>query len=312
MGGVCNTMVKVAYIFPGQGAQYAGMGKSLYDSFPEARKVFDESNDILGFDIKKICFEGSVEELSRTSNCQPAIMIHSIAALRVLESIKTDFEPACTLGMSVGEYVALVASGACGYADGLTLMRKRAVYMEEASEANPGGMAAVLSLAIDKVEEACSASGAQVANLNCTGQVVISGGKDALEKACAKAKEMGAARVIPLNVSGAFHSALMDPAAERVKKEFELIELKKPFIPMVCNVNPAVFESDTDRLKKNLIAQINNRTLWEESVRFVAASGVKAFIEIGPGRVLKGILKRIDRSLEVRNIDTAEDLGGQF
>jgi len=304
-------MVKAAYIFPGQGAQYVGMGKSLYDSFPEAKKVFDESNDILGFDIKRLCFEGPIEELSRTLNCQPAIMAHSIAALRVLEKIDNDFEPVCTLGMSVGEYVALVASGACGYAEGLTLMRKRAAYMEDASNTNPGGMAAVLGLAIDKIEEICGASGVQVANLNCPGQVVISGGKGALDKAGAAAKDAGATRVLPLNVSGAFHSALMDPAAEKVKKEFELIELKKPSIPMVCNVNPAVFESDADRIKKNLIAQINNRTLWEESVRFVVASGIKTFIEIGPGRVLKGLLRRIDKKLEVRNIDTSEDLRGR-
>ena len=299
-------MVKVSYIFPGQGAQYVGMGKSLYDSFPEAKKVFDEAGDILGFDIKKLCFEGPLEELSETSNSQPAIMVHSIAALRVLEKTTEDFEPVCALGLSVGEYIALVASGAVVYPEGLKLLHKRALFMEEASQINPGKMAAIIGLDMEKIDEVCQAAGVEVANLNCPGQVVVSGRIEAIEKVNSLAVEKGATRAVVLNVSGGFHSSLMDPAAEKLKKEFEKVKIKKPSIPMICNVLPKL-ESDPDVIRENLVTQLTHKILWEDSVRLVAKSGISTFLEIGPGKVLKGLLRRIDKKLEVRNFDTAQD-----
>lgn len=299
-------MVKVAYIFPGQGAQYVGMGKTLYESFPEAKGIFDEANDILGLDIRKLCFEGPLEELSQTTNSQPAILVHSIAALRVLEKTGKDFKPTCTLGLSVGEYIALVASGAVDYPDGLKLLRKRAIFMDEASRINPGRMAAIIGLEMDKVDEICRETGAEVANLNCPGQIVISGRTDAIEKATSSAEKRGATRAVVLNVSGGFHSSLMEPAAEKLKKELENIKIKKPSIPMVCNVLPKL-ENKPDIIRQNLVTQLTHKTLWEDSLRFVARSGVSTFLEIGPGKVLKGLLRRIDKDLKVLNFDTSQD-----
>jgi len=299
-------MVKVAYIFPGQGAQYVGMGKSLYEAYPEAKKVFDESGDILGLDIKKLCFEGPVEELSETKNSQPAIMVHAIAAMRVLGTLNKSFEPACTLGLSVGEYIALAASGAVEYPEGLMLLRKRAIYMQEASQINPGKMAAVIGLDMDKVDSLCQETGVEVANLNCPGQVVVSGRNANIEKLASLAREKGASKTVILNVSGGFHSSLMEPAAEKLKKELDKIDIKKPTIPMICNVLPKL-ETDPDTIRENLLTQLTHKTLWEDSVRFAARSGAATFLEIGPGRVLKGLLRRIDRKLEVLNFDTAEN-----
>lgn len=300
-------MVKTAYIFPGQGAQYVGMGKSLYDSFPEARKVFDEANQILGFDIRKLCFEGPLKELSQTVNSQPAILVHSIAALRVLENSAKNFTPSCTLGLSVGEYIALVVSGVVDYSEGLMLLRKRAIFMEEASRMNPGKMAAVIGLDVDNIDQVCQEVGAEVANLNCPGQVVISGTAAAIEKATSLAEEKGATKTVVLNVSGAFHSSLMEPAAGKLRKELENMEIKKPSIPMVCNVSPKL-EYDPAVIRENVITQLTHKTLWEDSVKFVAESGINTFLEIGPGKVLKGLLRRIDRKLKVHNIDTAQDI----
>lgn len=300
-------MVKVVYIFPGQGAQYVGMGKTLYDSFSEAKKTFDEANQILGFDIKKLCFEGPFEELSQTVNSQPAILVHSIAALRILQNSTEDFVPTCALGLSVGEYTALVASGAVSYTEGLKLLRKRAIFMEEASQMNPGKMVAVLGLDMDKVDKICQETGAEIANLNCPGQIVISGKGDSMKEASSLAEEKGAIKAVILNVSGPFHSSLMTHAAEKLKKELEHIEIKKPSIPIVSNVLPKL-ESGPDVIRENLITQLTHKILWEDSVRLVARSGINTFLEIGPGKVLKGLLRRIDPKLEVRNIDTAEDI----
>ena len=300
-------MVKVAYIFPGQGAQYIGMGKDLYSSYPEAKKVFDEANDILGFDIRKLCFEGPLEELSQTENSQPAIMVHAIAALRVMEKYKKDFKPICTFGLSVGEYIAFVASGAVSFPDGLMLLRKRAMFMQEASRINPGKMAAIIGLDMDKVDDVCRASGAEVANLNCPGQVVVSGSNSAIEKVSTLATEKGATKAVVLNVSGGFHSSLMEPAVEKLRKELDNIKINKPSIPMICNVLPK-FESDPDLIRENLLTQLTHKTLWEDSVRFAAKSGINTFFEIGPGKVLKNLLRRIDRKLKVENFDTSGDI----
>jgi [acyl-carrier-protein] S-malonyltransferase len=300
-------MTKIAYIFPGQGAQYVGMGKTLYDSFPAAKKIFDEADDILGFDITKLCFEGPLEELSQTVNSQPAILVHAIAALTALQGLTKEYTVACTLGLSVGEYIALVACGAVSYPEGLRLLRKRAMFMEEASKQNPGTMVAILGLGIEAIDAICQKTKAEIANLNCPGQVVVSGSPEAIKNTATLADEQSATRVVPLNVSGGFHSSLMTPAAERLKAELENIEIKKPTIPIVSNVAPK-FEDDPAVIKKNLIVQLTHRTLWEASIRMVAQSGVTTFFELGPGKVLRGLLRRIDSKLTVRNFDTAQDL----
>jgi len=306
LGGLRNKMVKVAYIFPGQGAQYVGMGKTLYNSFPKAKEIFDQANDILGYDIKKLCFEGPLGELSKTVNSQPAILVHSIAALRALEDSGKDFTPFCALGLSVGEYIALVASGAASYKEGLKLIQQRARFMEEASKQNPGKMVAVMNVELGKVEEICKEAEAEVANLNCPGQVVVSGSPAAINKVVALAQGKYTAKSVILNISGAFHSSLMLPAAEKLSKEIEKVNIKKPAIPMIFNAT-AKFESDPAIIRKNLVTQLTKRTLWEESIKLAAQKGVTTFLEIGPGKVLKGLMRRINPKLTVQNFDTVED-----
>jgi len=312
-------MVNVAYIFPGQGAQYVGMGKTLAEAFPEAKAVFDRADGVLKTDLSRLCFEGPAEELSKTSNCQAAILTASIAALKVIEGhgcnpgpecvpglIGSDIVPRFTLGLSLGEYTALVACGSIAFDDALVLVKKRGEYMEEASRKNPGKMACVIGMDLKVVEELCKGFGCEIANLNCPGQVVISGKTSSVELFASLARDKGAKRVIMLDVSGPFHSSLMTGARDTLKEAIEKVAVLPPKIPFVSNVD-AVVQTDPAKIKENLIRQVNSRTLWEASVRNVAAQGVKRFFEIGPGTVLKGLLKKIDPSLEVTNVDTASD-----
>ena len=302
-------MVDAALIFPGQGAQYVGMGKDLYDNYPQSKDVFDKANEILKIDIKKLCFEGPKEELSTTRISQPAILTASIAALKAFETSPyyTQIAPKFSLGLSLGEYTALVAVGSLKFEDALILVKKRGELMEEASNKNPGKMACVIGMEIGSVETLCKGIGCEIANLNCPGQVVVSGKTTNVELFASLAKEKGAKRVLMLDVSGPFHSSLMTSARDKLKDYIEKIQIFQPNLAFVSNVD-AKLQSDPSIIKENLITQVNSKTLWEESVKLVAKSGVKLFVEIGPGQVLKGLMKKIDPKLEVKNIATHQDI----
>ncbi|MDD5449191.1 MAG: ACP S-malonyltransferase [Candidatus Omnitrophica bacterium] len=300
-------MVECAYIFPGQGAQYPGMGKDLYDNYGPAKEVFEQANRALGFDISKLCFDGPAEELIKTENCQPAILTVSIAAYKAFRQHNKRFEPKAALGLSLGEYSALVAAGAVAFGDAVRLVRLRGQFMEEVARQFPGKMVSVIGLTIEAAEEVAEQSGCEIANLNCPGQVVLSGRGESIEKAIALSKEKGAARSIVLNVSGAFHSSLMSEAGQRLKKEISVIPFFEPEFPIISNVN-ATPEHDPEQIKENLIDQVSCTTYWEESVRYVVSQKVNCFLEIGPGNVLKGLLKRIDPALTVYNIENSETI----
>lgn len=302
-------MTDAALIFPGQGAQYVGMGKDLYENYPQAKEVFDKACEILKFDIKKLCFEGPKEELSTTRISQPAILTTSIAALKAFEisSYYTQITPKFSLGLSLGEYTALVAAGSLKFEGALILVKRRGELMEEASNKNPGKMACVIGMELNSVEHLCKGIGCEIANLNCPGQVVVSGKTANVELLASLAKEKGAKRVLMLDVSGPFHSSLMTSARDKLKDYIEKAQIVQPNLSFVSNVD-AKAQSDPKVIKDNLIAQVNTKTLWEESIKCVAASGIKLFIEIGPGQVLKGLLKKIDPKLEVKNIGTHQEI----
>lgn len=299
----------VAFIFPGQGAQYVGMGKDLYEAFKESQAVFAQADEVLGFSISKLCFEGPQAKLTITQNCQPAILTVSIAALEAFKvSAKGQrLSVKYTAGLSLGEYSALVASGVLSFEDGLRLVRKRADLMEEAARGNPGKMAAILGLERSVLEALCKKSNAELANINCPGQMVITGRTEAVEKAKNLALEKGARRAIDLEVSGAFHSSLMKKAALEFKAFLEGFNLKTGSIPVVSNVT-AEPRYEAGEIRENLFKQIYSPVLWEDSVRYIAAHGVKTFYEVGPGSVLKGLIRKIDSGLEVRNIGSVGDI----
>ncbi len=312
MGSHSNRMVDAAFIFPGQGAQYVGMGKDLYENYPQAKEIFDRANSILKFDIKKICFEGPQEELAITHNSQPAILTTSIAALKVFESsgLYGQYNIRFSLGLSLGEYTALVASGSLTFEDALVLVRKRGELMEDASRKNPGKMACVIGMDLKATEELCKGIGCEIANLNCPGQIVVSGKTNNIELFASLAKEKGAKRVLMLDVSGPFHSSLMTPARDKLRDHIDKVQILAPKIPFISNVD-ALVQNDPIKIKENLIAQVNSKTLWEESVKLVAQNGVKTFLEIGPGQVLKGLAKKIDPKLEVKCVGTVQGLQAQ-
>lgn len=309
MGGDSNRMVDSALIFTGQGAQYVGMGKDLYENFPQAKEVFDKASEIIKFDLKKLCFEGPQEELSSTRNSQVAILVTSIASLKVFEAsaLASNYNPRFSLGLSLGEYTALVAAGAISFEDAVILVRKRGEFMEEASKKNPGKMACVIGMDIASLEPLCKGIGCEIANLNCPGQIVVSGKTSNVELLAGLAKDKGAKRVLMLDVSGPFHSSLMTTARDKLKDYIDKIQISAPRLSFVSNVD-AMVQSDPVKIKENLISQVNSKTLWESSIRLVASSGINTFIEIGPGQILKGLLKKIDPKLEVRNIGNLQDL----
>ncbi len=301
-------MVDFALIFPGQGAQYVGMGKDLYDKYPTAKVVYEKANKILQLDISKICFEGPEDKLTRTDICQPAILITSIAALRSLESIlSSPIAPKAVLGLSLGEYTALVCAGSVTFEDGVYLVRKRGEFMEEASRENPGTMVSIIGLSLQETRKVCEETGVQIANLNSPGQIVLSGAKVKVEAASSLAKIRGAKRIIPLDVSGAFHSDLMEPAANKLKMEVDKIDISLPKIKVISNVT-AKYEATAKEIKDNLVTQVKSPVLWEDSIKFLVGEGIKRFIEVGPGKVLAGLLRRIDLSLECFNVETAADV----
>lgn len=294
----------VCYIFPGQGSQYVGMGKDLYDNSPEARDIFDKAEGLLpGLNLKKLCFEGPIEKLTETANSQAAILTVSIAALRVLCS---GHKPVCCAGLSLGEYSALVAAGALEFSDAVRLVRRRGELMEQAAKNNPGTMASVLGISVEDLKKVCGETGAEIANLNCPGQIVISGRKEDVQRAMALAETRGAKKAILLNVSGPFHSSFMKEAAEEFKKELDKTKFSSPSIPIISNVT-ADYEKSAEEIKENLIKQLYSPVRWEESVIKISKEGCNTFFEIGPGKVLKGLLRRINPELKVYNIETTKE-----
>lgn len=301
-------MAKAAFIFPGQGAQYVSMGKDFYDTFPVAKKTFEEANEILNFNIAKLCFEGPAEELTTTKNSQPAILVTTVAILRAFKSGQgKDIKPSACAGLSLGEYSALVVADCMSFQDAVKLVRQRGQFMEEASNKNPGKMAAIIGLELNIVETITKEAGSEIANLNCPGQVIISGSATAVEKTIELAKQKGSAKSIFLAVSGPFHSSLMSEASRKLSQELNNLNFSKPAIPFISNVT-ASYINDPVAIKKNLALQVNHRTLWENSIRLMMKDGISEFYEIGPGSVLKGLLRKIDKGLLVRNIEKVSDL----
>lgn len=301
-------MAKTAFLFAGQGAQYAGMGRELFENHSAAREVFDAADRQLGFALSRLCFDGSKEELDKTENTQPAVLTVSVAAYRALESY--GINPDVAAGLSLGEYSALVCSGVLDFAEAVKLVRRRGRYMQEAVPQGEGGMAAVLGLDIEKVEEACrlaaDAGVIQVANYNCPGQLVIAGQMEALKLASQKAGELGAKRVIPLDVSGPFHTVLLQPAAARLSSDLENIEFGSLKVPVISNVTADYIQDG--QVKDLLPRQVMSPVLWEMTIRKMLAEGIDTFIEIGPGSALRGFIKKIDRNVNLLNVEDTASL----
>lgn len=290
-----------AYVFPGQGAQYPGMGKDLYENSPVAKELFDKANEILGFEITKIMFEGTADELKQTKVTQPAIFLHSVILSKVLGE---QFKPEMVAGHSLGEFSALVAAGALSFDDGLKLVSKRAQAMQKACEAEPSTMAAIVGLDDEIVEQVCAEVDGVVvpANYNCPGQLVISGAIDAVNTACEKLKEKGAKRALVLPVGGAFHSPLMEPARAELAAAIEATDIKAPVCPVYQNVD-AKPHTDPAEIKDNLVAQLTGAVRWTQISINMIADGATSFTELGPGKVLQGLVAKVSRDVELTGYD---------
>lgn len=289
-----------AYVFPGQGSQFKGMGQDLYETSAEAKALFEQANEILGFDITKIMFEGTDEELKQTNVTQPAIFIHSVIKAKVAEA----FAPEMVAGHSLGEFSALVAAGALSFEDGLKLVAQRADAMQAACELQPSTMAAILGLPDEKIEEICASIEDEVvvpANYNCPGQVVISGTIEGINKACELLKAAGAKRALVLQVGGAFHSPLMEPAREKLAAAINSTHFSQPTCPIYQNFS-AQASTDIQVIKENLIAQLTAPVKWTQSVEAMTLDGATTFVECGPGKVLQGLVKKISPSVEVAGL----------
>jgi [acyl-carrier-protein] S-malonyltransferase len=298
---------KIAHVFPGQGSQSVGMGYKLYQSSPKAKEVFQEADEALRFSISRLCFEGPEDELRQTINAQPAIMTVSVACLRAASEANHAVSPAFVAGHSLGEYTALVAANVLDFTDAIRLVRERGRLMQKAGEIKPGGMAAVIGLDEAALKEICRDSGAEIANFNCSVQIVISGSKEALERAMELAKARDARRVIPLQVSGAFHSTLMQPTIEGLSEAISQIKFRAPEIPIVVN-STAQPVTTAEGVKEELLRQLCNCVQWQPSVEYMVGEGTSTFIEIGPGQVLSGLIKRINDKVRVLNMCDPESI----
>lgn len=302
-----NFKPKIAHVFPGQGSQSVGMGFKLYQNLAKAREVFDEADEALKFPLSRLCFEGPEEELRQTINAQPAIMAVSVACLRAASEINNSTKPAFVAGHSLGEYTALVAANVIRFTDAIKLVRERGRLMQEAGEIKPGGMAAIIGLDEAALKEVCRESGAEIANFNCAGQIVISGTKEAIARAADLAKVRGARRVVPLQVSGAFHSTLMQPTIEGMAQAISQIKFNPPEVPIVVNSTAQPVDT-VEKVKEELLRQLCHCVQWQPSVEYMVGEGVSTFIEIGPGQVLSGLIKRICDKVQVLNMSDPESI----
>lgn len=292
-----------AFVFPGQGAQFVGMGKDLYDNNPLAKELFEKANEILGYRITDIMFEGTDDELKQTKVTQPAVFLHSVISAMCMGD---DFKPEMTAGHSLGEFSALVAAGALSFEDGLRLVYARAMAMQKACEKEPSTMAAIVGLADEKIEDICNSINREgyvvvPANYNCPGQLVISGNVEAINEACAKIKDAGAKRALPLKVGGAFHSPLMQSAKDELQAAIEKTTIHEPKCPIYQNVDGKP-HTDTNEIKQNLIAQLTSSVRWTQCVQNMIADGADDFTECGPGKALQGMIARIDKNVAAHGI----------
>ncbi len=299
---------KVAYVFPGQGSQWVGMGRDLYDNFDSAKAVFDQADQALGFPLSRLCFDGPEDELRQTINAQPAIVAVSFACFEAIkDAVGSDGIPSPTFvaGHSLGEYTALAATGVLGFADTVYLARQRGRLMHEAGISRPGGMVAIIGLDEASLAEVCSETDTRIANINCPGQLVISGAKENLARATDLAKTRGAYRTIPLQVSGAFHTPLMQSAFDGMSEIIAALAFNAPVIPIIANTTAQPITT-AKLIKEELLRQLCNCIQWQRSIEYMVNEGVSTFIEIGPGRVLSGLIKRINKDVKTLNIGDAQ------
>jgi len=297
------------FLFPGQGAQYVGMGKELADRYPVVQAAYEEADEVLGYSLSRLCFDGPEEELNRTENTQPAILATSVALVRLLKEL--GWVPSAAAGLSLGEYGALVSAGALDFRSALNVVRQRGRYMQEAVPVGQGTMAAIIGLERETVEELCVLSSnstiVEPANYNCPGQIVIAGHVEAVERAMGLARDRGAKRAIRLSVSAPFHSSLLEPAAARLQETLAGVPLSAPSVPVVANVT-ADYVRDPEAVRTALVRQVASPVRWEDSMNRILRDGYRSFIEVGPGRVLQGFMKRIDREARVHTLDDWESL----
>ncbi len=301
-------MSRIAFLFPGQGAQTVGMGKRLYESLPAARRLYDRAGEILGYDLARLCFEGPAEQLDSTVFSQPALFVTSLAALESLRAESPDVVLACeaAAGLSLGEYTAMVFAGVMRFEDGLLLVQERGAAMQKAADATPSGMVSILGLERSQVEALCAKARGdeilEVANLLCPGNIVISGTNAACERAAEAASAAGAMKAVPLAVAGAFHTTIMRPADQRLAEVLANVPMHRPQIPVISNVDARPHD-DPEEIRRLLVRQVLAPVLWEDSMRYMIEQGFDHFYEVGPGRVLRGLLKRIDRKLVCQTVE---------
>lgn len=300
-------MIKTALLFAGQGAQVVGMGKDLADNFPTARSWFDRANTILGYDLAAVCFQGPDSELVKTEHAQPAIFLVDWIAFELLKEQCPELGFQATAGLSLGEFTALTSAGAMSFEDGLKTVRQRGRFMQEACAATSGAMAAILGLDEAPTRELCAEAGVVLANLNCPGQLVISGESESITRACELAKSKGAKRAVPLPVAGAYHSPLMSSAQAKLEAALAHVQLHAPAVPVISNVTARPHEG-TETIRGRLVEQVTASVRWEESMRYLLSQGFNQFIELGPGTALTGFMKRIDRNVQMMNVSDRPSL----